>query len=51
MAVISRCTDYKCSEGHTFYSYATHVIRACPFPKCNGVVTAVRGWLAKKAKP
>lgn len=51
MAVTSRCTDYRCSEGHDWYSYSTVPVTVCPYPRCNGVVTAVRGWLVKQGKP
>lgn len=48
MARPTRSTDYRCSEGHEFYSYSPTALAACPYPRCDGVVVAVKGALAKK---
>ncbi len=51
MAVRSRHTDWVCSEGHEWYSWSKQPSTRCPYPKCDGIVTAVRGWLVKQGKP
>jgi len=50
MAGPSRATEYRCDQGHEWYSYSTTPATRCPYGGCNGVVRAVRGFLAKKAK-
>ena len=32
MARPTRSTDYRCSEGHEFYSYSPTALAACPYP-------------------
>lgn len=44
----SRLTEYKCDQGHDFYSYSPTLLRECAFGRCGGVVRAVKGWLAPK---
>jgi hypothetical protein len=48
MARPTRTTDYRCTNGHTFYSWANTPVTVCPYARCDGKVVAVKGPHANK---